>query len=34
MIKLSNIESLKEEHLAGLMFNTEYVPKMSGHEAA
>lgn len=32
MIQLSNINNLKEESVAGLMFNTEYVPKMSGHK--
>lgn len=33
MIQLSTISNLKEESVAGLMFNTEYVPKMSGHKA-
>ena len=32
MIQLANISNLKEESVAGLMFNTEYVPKTSGHK--
>ena len=34
MIQLATINNLKEERPDGLRFNTEYVPKMSGHKAA